>query len=123
VLGFHIAIASFIVFFIVAIPLGGRLGWVFIRLFWWRCAHVAAMGVVAAQKALGNACFLSVWERRLVDIANEVPHHAPVFQAIGERVLYWNLPLWFFTWLYACLFAFVIALWFVVPPKQVQNRG
>ena len=117
-LGVHIAIAAFIVFFTIAIPTGARLGWVFVRLFWWRVAHLVAMGIIALQKMMGDACFLSVWERHLVDIANQVPHAAPAFQSFGERVLYWNLPLWFFSWLYGLLFVFVVAMWFFVPPKR-----
>ena len=118
VLGVHILLAGFIVFGIIAIPLGARLGWPFVYLFWWRLLHVVAMGVVALQKVMGNACFLSEWEFKLVDIAREVPHRTPLFQALGEHVLYWNLPLWFFAWLYGALFAFVVALWFRTPPRR-----
>lgn len=118
VLAVHIAAAGFIVFGLIAIPLGAWLGWPFVHGFWWRGFHVVAMGLVAAQKLLGNSCFLSVWEFRLVDIASRVPHQTPAFQSFGEHVLYWNLPLWFFAWLYAALFVFVIYLWFRVPPRR-----
>ncbi len=118
VLAIHILIAGFIVFGIIAIPLGARLGWPWIHIFWWRLLHIAAMGIVAAQKLMGNSCFLSTWEFHLVSIAREVPHHTPVFQSLGEHVLYWNLPLWFFACLYTALFVFVIALWFITPPRR-----
>ncbi len=118
VLAAHIVAAAFIVFGIIAIPIGARLGWSFVYVLWWRLLHVAAMGIVAIQKLLGNSCFLSVWEFRLVDIASRVPHATPAFQSLGEHVLYWNLPLWFFAWLYAALFVFVIFLWFRVPPRR-----
>ena len=117
ILAVHIAIAGFIIFGTVAIPLGARLGWPFVHVFWWRLAHLVAMGAVAVQKLLGNSCFLSVWERQLVDISNQVPHAAPAFQSFGEHVLYWNLPLWFFAWLYGLMFAFAIVMWFVVPAR------
>jgi Protein of Unknown function (DUF2784) len=118
VLAVHIAAATFIVFGIIAIPVGARLGWSFVYALWWRLPHVAAMGIVAIQKLLGNSCFLSEWEFRLVDIAGRMPHPTPAFQAFGERLLYWNLPLWFFAWLYTMLFAFVVVLWFHVPPRK-----
>lgn len=122
VLAVHIVVAGFIVFGLVAIPLGARIGWPFVYIFWWRTLHLAAMGIVALQKLLGSACFLSVWEFRLVDIASEVPHRIPAFQSFGEHVLYWNLPLWFFAWLYAALFVFAIVLWLRVPPRTTKKR-
>ncbi len=118
VLALHMAIAAFIVLGTVAIPLGARFGSVIVRILWWRFAHLIAMGAVALQKLLGNSCFLSVWERRLVDIASEIPHRPPAFQSFGEHVLYWNLPLWFFSALYSLMFVFVATMWFVVPPRQ-----
>jgi hypothetical protein len=123
VLAVHIFIAGFIVFGIAVIPLGMRLGWPFIYIFWWRLLHLGAMGLVATQKLMGNACFLSIWEYRLVNVADELPHHVPAFQSIGDRVLYWNLPLWFFAALYSVLFGFVIALWFLAPPKRGVGKA
>ena len=118
VLAVHIAAATFIVLGIIAIPIGARLGWPFVYALWWRLPHVAAMGIVALQKLLGNACFLSEWERRLIDIADRIPHATPGFQAFGEHLIYWNLPLWFFAWVYTALFIFVLYLWFRVPPRK-----
>ena len=69
VLAVHVTIAAFILFGLVAIPIGARLGWVFVYGFWWRLAHSVAMGAVAGQKLIGGACFLSVWEDRLLAMA------------------------------------------------------
>lgn len=117
VLAVHLAVALFIVFGLVAIPLGAQLGWQFVYAFWWRMLHLVAMGAVAVQKLFGDSCFLSVWEFHLLDIARRVPHQMPIFQALGERVLYINLPLSFFVILYTALWLFVIILWFRVPPR------
>ena len=122
VLAVHIVIAGFVIFGIAAVPLGIKFGWPFIYVFWWRLLHIIAMGAVALQKLMGNSCFLSIWEFRLVDIAGRVPHPTPVFQNIGEHVLYWNLPLWFFAALYTALFIFVLVMWFVAPPRFQAKR-
>lgn len=114
----HLTVAAFIVFGLVAIPLGGALRWPFVHVLWWRLAHLVAMGAVAAQKLMGNACFLTTWEDRLVAVAAQSPHSTPSFQTFGEHVLYWNLPLWFFAALYSLLFAYALALWFVVSPRH-----
>jgi hypothetical protein len=124
VLAVHLLIAAFIAAGLVVIPLGARLGWGFVRIPWLRGAHAAAMGVVALQKVAGRACFLTVWEERLAAAAAAVPHSTPAFLTFGERILYWNLPLTFFTWLYGLLFAWVVALWFLVPVwRSVRRRG
>lgn len=121
VLAVHLAAASFIVFGLVAIPLGARLGWAFVYGSWWRLAHLITMSAIALQKQLGNSCFLSQWESRLMELAQRASHMTPLFQAVGDRILYIDLPLWFFTGLYTMLWVYVIALWFVVPPRRWQR--
>jgi hypothetical protein len=123
VLAVHLASAGFIVFGLIAIPLGALLRWQFVNEFWWRLLHMVAMGAVAIQKLLGNSCFLTIWEVRLLDVARRAPHPTPFFQAFGERILYVNLPLSFFVVLYTALWLFVIFLWFRVPPRLHSQAG
>ncbi len=124
ILAVHLLIAGFIVAGLILIPLGARLNWGFVRIPWLRGMHVAGMAVVALQKVAGRACFLTVWEERLEAIAATVPHATPALQAFGERVLYWNLPLAFFAWLYVLVFILVVGLWFAVPvSRRTRQRN
>ncbi|HUZ32935.1 MAG TPA: DUF2784 family protein, partial [Xanthobacteraceae bacterium] len=65
VLAAHVAVIAFNVFGLVVIPLGGWLGWRFVRILWWRALHLALLAVVALQALFGRACFLTLWQAAL----------------------------------------------------------
>lgn len=114
ILAAHLAVIAFNVVGLIAIVLGAALGWRWVRLRWWRALHVASWALVAVQAALGRACFLTVWQDQLTGVAAE----PPLIQRWVERAIYWPLPIWAFAAIYITLFAAVIALWFVAPPRR-----
>ena len=116
ILALHAASALFIVFGLVAVPVGAHLRWPFVRVLWWRLLHAAALGTVALQKLLGQTCFLSVWEFRLLRMADHAPHAVPLIHTWGGRLIHVNLPLWLLTVGYAALFVYTVVLWLRVPP-------
>jgi len=118
VLALHVLVIAFNVFGLVAIPLGAWLGWSFVRVFWWRALHLGSMAVVAVQAVAGRACFLTVWQDALGGRTTE----APLVMRIVNRLVYWPLPLWVFTAAYLVLFACVLALWKLVPPRRRATR-
>lgn len=120
VLGVHLLVVFFIVSGLVAIPLGFRLHWTFVTPFWYRAMHLGAMTIVAFQKFLGKLCFLSVWEFQLLrDSGHRETEPAFVF---GDHLIHWNMPLWFFTVLYAVTWAYAIWLWRRFPPEHRRLR-
>jgi hypothetical protein len=119
ILAFHVAIILFNLFGLVAIPIGAWRGWRFVRIRWWRALHVAVLGAVAAQALLGRACFLTLWQAAL-ETGPGAP--TPLVQRWIERLIFWPLPIWFFAGLYVAVFAYTIALWFLVPPRA-SARG
>lgn len=114
VLGLHVLVIAFNAFGLVATPVGARLGWGFVRVFWWRALHVGSMAVVAVQAVAGRACFLTLWQDALEGGAAE----APLLMRTVNGLLYWPLPMWVFTAAYLVLFACVLALWKLVPPRR-----
>ena len=58
----HGAVVLFIVAGLPAIWIGASCGWRWVRNFWFRVAHLAAIVFVAAEALLGIACPLTVWE-------------------------------------------------------------
>lgn len=116
VLGLHLAVIAFNVFGLVAIPLGGRRGWGFVRIAWWRWLHVASFAIVAAQAAAGRACFLTLWQDDLSGKAETTP----MIARWVNSVIYWPLPIWVFAAAYVALAAYVVALLWIVP---VRRRG
>lgn len=113
VLTLHLAVIAFNVGGLLAVPLGARLGWGWVRIRWWRALHVASWIVVAVQAVLGRACVLTIWQDDLSGGAAE----APLVMRAVNRLIYWDLPMWAFTTLYLVLFAVVLVLWRRVPPR------
>jgi len=112
VLGAHLAVIAFNVAGLVVIPLGARLGWRLVRLRWLRLLHLASLAVVALQAVLGRACFLTIWQAALAGGRAE-----PLIMRWVNSMIYWPLPAWVFSALYLAVFAYVVALWWFVPPR------
>jgi hypothetical protein len=114
ILAVHVGVILFNLFGLVAIPLGAWRRWGFVRVAWWRLLHVGALAAVAAQALLGRACFLTLWQAALAG-NNRQP--APLVTRWVDAVVFWPLPLWFFAALYTVVFACVLALLWLVPPR------
>jgi hypothetical protein len=115
VLGVHLVVIAFNVSGLVAIPLGGWLGWGWVRVRWWRWLHLASMALVAVQAVAGQACFLTIWQSRLSG-SGGAPE--PLILGVVNRLIFWPLPLWAFAALYVLLLVYVLALMKLVPPRR-----
>ncbi len=115
VLAVHVGIIGFNLFGLLAIPVGGWLGWGWVRIFCWRAMHVAALGIVAAQALLGRACFLTIWQD---DLAGGAAGSTPLLMRWVDRIIFWPLPIWCFALLYLAVLAGVVSLWWLVPPRR-----
>ena len=114
----HVAVVVFIVGGLLAIVLGGVLGWNWVRGFWWRVLHLAAMGFVAVGAVVGWICPLTVWEDALRRRAGEAAYGMGFVQYWLERLLYHDWPDWVFTVLYLVVFGAILAAWWLVPPRR-----
>lgn len=122
VLTVHAFVALFVIFGMVVVPIGACRGWPFVRVLWWRALHAFVVLAIAAQKAAGATCFLSVWEFDLVDRAGAAAAREPLAQTVLTDVMHWDLPLWFFTVLYIVILAYTVVLWWRVPPRRASAR-
>lgn len=113
ILAVHVAVIGFNVAGLVVIPLGAALGWGWVRIRWLRLLHLGSLAVVAAQAALGEACFLTIWQATATGDAPE-----PLLMRWVNDLIYWPLPMWVFTTAYVAVFAYVLALWWLVPPRR-----
>lgn len=118
VLSLHLVVIAFNILGLIAIPLGARLGWDWVRIRWWRALHVASWAVVAVQAVLGRACVLTYWQDDLSGAGE-----APLIMRVVNSLIYWPLPMWAFTAMYLALFAWVVALWWRVPPNRRPSSG
>ena len=114
VLAVHVLIIAFNIAGLIVVPLGSWRGWRWVREPIWRSAHLLALAVVALQAVLGRACFLTLWQDELQGSAARVP----LIQHWVDKLIFWPLPMAFFTTLYVLVFAYVLLLWWRWPPRR-----
>ena len=112
ILGLHLVIIAFNVAGLIVIPLGAWFGWRIVRIAWLRLLHLALLAIVTAQALAGRACILTIWQNDLTGGPQPVP---PLIMQWVDRLIYWNLPIWFFALLYVLVFLYVLALTVLVP--------
>jgi hypothetical protein len=113
----HFAYAGFVVSGFVAIPLGGALGWGWVRNRAFRLLHLAAIAFVGFEGVIGMVCPLTEWEYRLRLQAGLQAEEGAFIGRIVSSLLYYDFPPWVFTTAYLLLTALAIALLFWVPPR------
>jgi Protein of Unknown function (DUF2784) len=111
----HFAFVLFVVGGLGLIWIGTAAGWEWVRGFWFRVAHLAAIVFVAGEALLGIWCPLTIWEARLRGTDAEKSFVATWV----HRVLFYDFPEWVFTISYV-LFALVVAAtwWWIRPTKR-----
>mgnify|MGYP006429377273 CR=1 FL=1 len=88
----HFAYVAFVVAGQILILVGGWWGWAWIRNPWFRWLHLAAIGVVIAEVALGVYCPLTLLEAHW---RGQASGYETGFLAMwASRLLYYDIALW-----------------------------
>ena len=113
----HFAFVAFVVAGLVLVWVGRLRRWGFVRNFWFRLAHLLAIGVVAAESLAGFVCPLTIWENSLRLLAGGGQRYQGSFvQHWLHRVMFFEASESTFTILYVLFFAAVaLSLWLVKP--------
>src|SRR5437660_2262512 len=100
VVAIHVAYVSFVLFGQLAICLGLllRQGWV--RNFWFRSAHLLAIGIVATEALLNIQCPLTVWEDRLRALAEQEVAEGTFIGRWLHDLMFYNVEPQVFTIIY-----------------------
>lgn len=122
ILALHLAIVVFNVVMPPAILAGAWRGWRWVRHPGLRLAHLGGMAVVALQAALGDLCFLTVWEAELRRAAGEQGSGESFIEMLLAEVLYVDVPLAVLIPVYLGWAALSLALWWLVPPRRPGPR-
>jgi hypothetical protein len=119
VLAVHFAYVLFVVGGLLSIWLGYALGWRWVRYWWFRVLHFAAIGIVAIEALVGVICPLTWLEDALRPGADG---ETGFIQRWVQAVLFWDFPAYVFTVAYL-LFAAVVGLTFWLLPPDRRHRA
>jgi len=110
----HFLFVAFVAGGLALVWIGAAAGWQWVRNFWFRAAHLAAIVFVAGEALAGVWCPLTVWEAALRGV-----HAEKSFVAFWiHRLMFYDLPEWVFTILYIGFALLVAATWFFVRPQK-----
>lgn len=117
ILVIHFAFVAFVVLGLLAVWAGRFLGWSWVRNFWFRLAHLLAIGIVACEALGGVICPLTTWEARLREQAGvEGAYEGSFLQHWVHRLMFFEASQGTFTVIYLAFFALVFgSFWFVKP--------
>ena len=122
ILVIHALFVAFVVVGVAAILLGKYRHWGWVRNFWFRLAHLLAIGIVTAESWLGLVCPLTEWESHAREAAGGEAYPVPFIQHWLRRILFYDFEPWVFTVAYTAFGMLVLVAWLVVPPWHPQNR-
>lgn len=123
VLLIHALFVGFVVIGMVLILVGLWRGWRWVRNFWFRLAHLAAIAVVMLQSWGGVLCPLTVWENALRRRAGESAYAGSFIRHWLHRILFYDAEEWVFTLIYTAFGAAVVVTWVLGRPVPNANRG
>ena len=109
----HFLFVLFVVGGLAAVWAGAALGWGWVRSFWFRATHIAAILVVVAESLAGVWCPLTVWEDALRGTREDMSFVARWI----HRVMFYSFPEWVFTVTYIAFALAVVATLWLVPPR------
>jgi Protein of Unknown function (DUF2784) len=114
---FHAAYVAFVVFGFAAILLGAALRWSWVRNRWFRSLHLAAIGIVVAESAIGMKCPLTVWERELRQAAGQASYTGDFIGYWVHRLIFIRTEPWLYSVTYLLFGMAVLAASWLAPPK------
>jgi Protein of Unknown function (DUF2784) len=123
VLLIHAAYVGYVVLGLIAILAGVALGWSWVRNFWFRITHLAAIGLVVAESIVGVACPLTVLEFRLRQAAGGPGYGGDCVARWVRPLIFFNLPLWVFTVCYIAFGLAVAAVFYLAPPAPARKKA
>ncbi len=118
VVAVHSAYVAFVLVGQVLILAGLWRGWRWVRNWWFRGLHLAAILVVALEAVFDVACPLTVWEQRLRELAGQEASRGTFVGDLLHNLIFVDAPPWAFTAGYVAFAALVLATFVLAPPRR-----
>ena len=116
VLLLHVLFVVFVIAGLVLILIGKLFSWDWVRNWWFRVTHLAAIVVVVVQSWLGVICPLTKLEMYLRGKAGDTTYAGSFVSHWLEAILYYRAPAWFFAVCYTFFAIMVVMSWVWVRP-------
>lgn len=122
-LGLHVMVVAFVVLGTLAILVGARRDWRWIRRFDFRLTHLGLLVFIALQAWLGRLCPLTLWEQTLRIRAGQTTYDTSFIQHWLSRLIFFEAPWWMFVAAYTGLASLVGWCWWRWPPRRAKSRA
>lgn len=119
----HFLFVVFVVLGLFVVFIGLDRRWEWVRNFWFRSVHLAAIAFVVAQSWLGLTCPLTTLENSLRRQAGEATYPGAFIVYWAHRMLFYDAPEWIFTVCYSLFGLAVVAAFWFAPPRWPFRRS
>jgi hypothetical protein len=118
----HSAYVAFVLIGQIAILIGARLKWSWVRNFWFRITHLVAIAIVGFEAVFEIECPLTAWESRFRVLAG---HDASEGSFIGRWLHYllsYDVEPWILNAIHIGFALVVLATLLLLPPRWPRRR-
>lgn len=96
----HVLYVAFVIVGQLLIWIGWPLGWKWIRNFWFRIIHLAAIAYVVYEQIMEVRCALSIWEEQCRVLAGQPTTGETFLGRMLHSILFYNAEPWVFGIIY-----------------------
>lgn len=118
ILSVHVLFILFVVGGQLLIMVGIFLNWHWIRNFYFRLLHFAAIAYVLLESLFGMMCPLTLWENALRREAGEGGYGESFIRYWVHKLVFYEAPGWVFTLVYLLFFSLVVISWVYARPQR-----
>ncbi len=116
----HCVYIAYVLLGQLAICVGWALGHRWVRNFWFRLTHFAAIAFVAFEAAIDMVCPLTVWENQLRVLAGQEGRPGTFMGRLFHDLIFVSLPSHYFDWMYFGFAALVLGTFVFCLPHRPQ---
>lgn len=123
ILSLHALFIVFVVLGFTLIVVGIIRRWQWTGNFWFRAAHLLAIGVVALNAWLGKICPLTTWENDMREVQGGRAYPSTFVGYYLQKIIYYDFPLWVFAMGYTAFTVIVLMTWIIRPPRWPRFKS
>jgi hypothetical protein len=123
VVAIHTFYVGFVVLGLLAILVGYRRNWGWVRNRYFRILHLAAIGLVCIESIVGIDCPLTTLENGLRLGAGQNGYGDDFIGYWLDRIIFYDFPPWVFTMTYLAFAGAVLATIWLVPIRFAPPRA